>query len=210
MAKKELDQLLNQSQDLSVFDKPSNNEVSYSASATPNVSQRNITTFVMMDEFVPTNYEDLIRDFKKMIDTQKISVLQGLSWRIIKSKNKWVRRQTIIGLIVNDVLGLVNGDIQILLFNKNLMSHVLKLFLYISEDSYGRKVLFRNSGLYKELIDLIPETLKIKNYVCLDIILQILLNIWHSQEIFIELINLNIIYICINTLLTDENIIAND
>ena len=125
----------------------------------------------MMDEFVPTNYEDLIRDFKKMADTQKISVLQGLSWRIIKSKNKWVRRQTIIGLIVNDVLGLVNGDIQILLFNKNLMSHVLKLFLYISEDSYGRKVLFRNSGLYKELIDLIPETLKIQNYVCLDIIL---------------------------------------
>ena len=125
----------------------------------------------MMDEFVPTNYEDLIRDFKKMTDTQKISVLQGLSWRIIKSKNKWVRRQTIIGLIVNDVLGLVNGDIQILLFNKNLMSHVLKLFLYISEDSYGRKVLFRNSGLYKELIDLIPETLKIQNYVCLDIIL---------------------------------------
>ena len=96
-----------------------------------------------------------------MGDIQKISVLQGLSWRIIKSKNKWVRRQTIIGLIVNDVLGLVNGDIQILLFNKNLMSHVLKLFLYISEDSYGRKVLFRNSGLYKELIDLIPETLKI-------------------------------------------------
>ena len=132
MAKKELEELLNQSQDLSVFDKPSNNEVSYSASATPNVSQRNITTFVTLDEFVPTNYDDLIRDFKKMPDPQKISILQGLSWRIIKSKNKWIRRQTIIGLIINDVLGLVNGDIQILLFNKNLMSHVLKLFLYIS------------------------------------------------------------------------------
>ena len=141
--------MLNNSQDLSVFDKPSNNEVSYSASVTPNVSQRNITTYVTLDEFVPTNYQELIRDFKKMNDSQKIGILQGLSWRIIKSKNKVIRRQTIIGLIVNDVLGLVNGDVQVLLFNPTLMSYVLKLFLYISEDSYGRKVLFRNSGLYK-------------------------------------------------------------
>lgn len=91
----------------------------------------------------------LIRDFKKMGDPQKISVLQGLSWRIIKSKSKWIRRQTIVGLIVNDVLGLVNGDVQYLLFNKNLMGHVVKLFLFISEDSYGRAVLFGNGGLYK-------------------------------------------------------------
>jgi hypothetical protein len=140
---------LNQSQDISVFDKPSNNEVSYSASATPNLSQRNITTYVTIDEFVPTNYVALIRDFKNMPDNQKIQVLQGLSWRIIKAKNQAIRRQTIIGLIVNDVLGLVNGDIQILLFNKNLMIHVVRLFLFISEDSYGRKVLFRNGGLYK-------------------------------------------------------------
>lgn len=54
----------------------------------------------------------LIRDFKRMEDEQKIKVLQGFSWRIIKSKNKWIRRQTIVGLIVNDVLGLMNGDIQ--------------------------------------------------------------------------------------------------
>lgn len=91
-----------------------------------------------------------------MGDSQKISVLQGLSWRIIKSKSKWIRRQTIVGMIVNDVLGLVNGDVQYLLFNKNLMGHVVKLFLFISEDSYGRSVLFGNGGLYKELIDLIP------------------------------------------------------
>lgn len=51
--------------------------------------------------------------------------------------------------MVNDVLGIVNGDIQMLLFNKILMNHVVKLFLFISEDSYGRKVLFRNGGLYK-------------------------------------------------------------
>jgi hypothetical protein len=67
-----------------------------------------------------------------MPDPQKALVLQGFSWRIIKSRSKWIRRQTIIGLIVNDVLGLVNGDIQILLFNKELMLHVVKLFLFIS------------------------------------------------------------------------------
>lgn len=63
---------------------------------------------------------------------QQVKVLQGFSWRIIKSKNRWVRRQTIVGLIVNDVLGLMNGDIQSLLFNEKLMIYVLRLFLYIS------------------------------------------------------------------------------
>lgn len=99
---------------------------------TPNVSQRNLTTFVTLDEFIPTNYMALIHDFKKMPDKQKVSVLQGLSWRIIKSKNKWVRRQTIIGLVVNDVLGFVNGDIQLFMFNSALTFHVLQLFLFIS------------------------------------------------------------------------------
>lgn len=139
-----------------MFDKPSVNEISHSASFTPNISQRNITTFVSIDEFVPTNYLQLIKDFKRMNDEQKIRILQGFSWRIIKSKNKWIRRQTIVGLIVNDVLGLMNGDIQTLLFNEKLMYYVIKLFLYISEDLYGSKVLFRNGGLYKEIIDLIP------------------------------------------------------
>lgn len=108
---------MNQSQDLSVFDKPSINEISHSASFTPNISQRNLTTFVSLDQFIPTNYIMLIKDFKRMSDEQKIKILQGFSWRIIKSKNKWIRRQNIVGLIVNDVLGLMNGDIQTLLFN---------------------------------------------------------------------------------------------
>jgi hypothetical protein len=48
MTKKDVDELLNQSQDLSVFDKPSNNDASYSASVTPNLSQRNLTTYVTL------------------------------------------------------------------------------------------------------------------------------------------------------------------
>jgi hypothetical protein len=98
---------------------------------------------------VPTNYPLLLRDFKKMPEEQRIQILEGFSWRIIKSKNKWVRRQTIVGLIVNDFLGLMSGDIQGLLLSKALLYHVIKLLLYISEDSYGSKVLFRNGGLYK-------------------------------------------------------------
>lgn len=61
MVRKELDELMNQSQDLSIFDKPSVNEISQSASFTPNISQRNVTTFVSIDEFVPTNYVLLMR-----------------------------------------------------------------------------------------------------------------------------------------------------
>ena len=178
-----------------MFDKPSANEISCSASVTPNLSQRNLTTFVTLDEFIPTNYVALIRDFRKMADGQKVQVLQGLSWRIIKSRNKWLRRQTIVGMVLNDVLGLANGDIQLLMFNSALTLHVLQLFSFISEDSYGRRVLFRNMGLYKELLDLVPEVLKNTNYECLDLILSIIVNIWH------ELINLNIIDIYINSLL---------
>ena len=99
---------------------------------TPNLTQRNLTTHVMLDEFVTTNYVTLIRDFKKMSDPDKIEVVKGLSWRIIKAKNKWIRRQTIVALVVNDLLGLVNGDIQLLLFNQRLMEHVVRLFLLIS------------------------------------------------------------------------------
>lgn len=81
--------------------------------------------------------------------SDKIRVLQGFSWRIIKAKNKWIRRQTIVGLIVNDVLGLMSGDVQTLLFSGELQEYTIKLFLYMSEDRYGNLVLFRNGNLYR-------------------------------------------------------------
>lgn len=71
-------------------------------------------------------------------------------------------------------------------------------------------MLFRNGGLYKEIIDLIPEVLKQKNYTCLAVILEILENIWHNKEILLELINLNIINTCVNILLEDEQVRTND
>lgn len=40
--------------------------------------------------------------------------------------------------------------------------------------------------------------------------LEILENIWHNKEILLELINLNIIDICVNILLDDESIRTND
>lgn len=159
--KKQLDDLLSQSQDISIFDKPSVNELSsYSVSVTPTITQRNMTTFVSLDQFIPINYATLLRDFKKMPGDMKVKILQGFSWRILKSKDKTIRRQTIIGLLVNDLLGVMNGDIMDLLLDKQLMIHVLELFALITEDSYGYRVLFRNGGLYKQLVNLIPEILK--------------------------------------------------
>ena len=52
-----------------------------------------------------------------MPNEQKIKILQGFSWRIIKSKNKEIRRQIIVSLIMNDLLGLLNGEIQEIMFN---------------------------------------------------------------------------------------------
>jgi hypothetical protein len=83
---------MSQSQDISIFDKPSINELS-SYSATPNnFSQKNITTFVEIDEFIPTNYNMLKSDFQNMSIENKKLILQGFSWRLIRSKSKWLRR----------------------------------------------------------------------------------------------------------------------
>jgi hypothetical protein len=54
-----------------------------------------------------------------------VRVLRGLSWRIIKSKSRRVRRLTIAGLLSADFLGLMNGDIQPLLVGPGLTIHVV-------------------------------------------------------------------------------------
>ena len=82
----------------------------------------------------------------------KRRILQGISWRIIKSSDKGVRRQTIVGLIINDVLGFMSGDVIEILKNNEICTAMLELLMLISEDNYGRKVIFRNAGLYKDLI----------------------------------------------------------
>lgn len=210
MIRRELEELLNQSQDLSVFDKPSLHDASHSASFTPNLTQPNLTTYLAIDEFVPTDFVGLMRDLKRGGEELRVRVLQGFSWRIIKSRSKWVRRQSIVGLILNDVLGLMSGDIQLLLATPALLLPLLRLFLYISEDLYGSRVLFRNGALYKEILEVIPQVLAQKQYPCLALILEILENIWHSKEILLELIRLNVIDTCVNLLLEDPQVRASD
>ncbi len=60
-----------------------------------------------------------------MAEESKVRVLRGLSWRIIKSKSRRVRRLTIAGLLSADFLGLMNGDIQPLLVGPGLTIHVV-------------------------------------------------------------------------------------
>jgi predicted house-cleaning noncanonical NTP pyrophosphatase (MazG superfamily) len=145
-----------------------------------------------------------------MSDEAKIKIIRGFSWRIIKSKDKWIRRQTIIGLVVNDFLGLMTGDIMELLLNKSVIFYILELISFISEDSYGSKVFFRNGGLYKELVELIPEVIHDKNYDSLAKILQILESLSPNKEMIFELINLNIIDVYVSVLLEDEVVINNE
>jgi len=49
-------------------------------------------------------------------------------------------------------------------------------------------------------MELVPTVQSKKNYVCLNILLEILQNIWHSKEVLLELINLNIVDMCITLL----------
>lgn len=51
-----------------------------------------------------------MQDLKRGLLAQKKEILQGLTWRIIKSKSKTVRKQNIVGLFLNDTLGILTGD----------------------------------------------------------------------------------------------------
>lgn len=59
---------------------------------------------------MPINYAGIMQDLKRGLLAQKKEILQGLTWRIIKSKSKTVRKQNIVGLFLNDTLGILTGD----------------------------------------------------------------------------------------------------
>ena len=96
------DDLVSQSQDISIFDKPSINELSYSM--VPYTQKSNpfhyadFTGLMGVEDYLPTNYIAMKAHFKRSQNSEKESILNGLYWRIVRSKDKNVRRMNIIGM----------------------------------------------------------------------------------------------------------------
>ena len=110
-----------------------------------------------VEEYIPTDYTTMKAYFKRSQNHEKIPILNGLYWRIVRSKDRQVRRLNIIGIFKDDFLGLHSGDLDQLLASRHLMKPTLRLLQMISLDSYGRRVLFVNNHLHRDFVGLIHQ-----------------------------------------------------
>ncbi len=127
---------------------------------------------------------------------EKKSVLMGFIWRIIKSKDQSTRRENTIGLLLSDFLGVLSGEVTELLVSKPLMYSTLELLSYLARDSYGRKVLFKKARLHFDLVELVDDSLRSKNYSCLAKIIEIIQVLSPIVHYTTELIELGVINLC--------------
>jgi hypothetical protein len=119
-ANKKFDDLLNQSQDISVFDKPSVNELS-SFSVTPHTQKSILPSnhhAGCVDNYLPTDFVKLKSALKRGTPEERTSIINALYWRILKSKDKSIRKLNILGLLYHDVLGLKSADFSQMLAYK--------------------------------------------------------------------------------------------
>ncbi len=106
---KKFDDLISHSEDISIFDRPSISDMSYSMA--PH-SQKNLTQAAnVLEDYIPTNFEGLKQFLKKGNAQQKISIINGLYWRVLKSKNKEIRKLNTLGILHYDALGIRSGEI---------------------------------------------------------------------------------------------------
>jgi hypothetical protein len=73
-------------------------------------NNNNITSYVQIDEYVPTNFYRLNNDFMRMHEEDQRMILEGFCWRLIKAKNPQVRRMYCVGMIMGNFVGLGKKD----------------------------------------------------------------------------------------------------
>lgn len=114
-----------------------------------------MTGFINLEEYLPTNFEEMKRNFWKKDTNEKIIILNGLFWRVAKCKDLKSRRMNIIGILSHDLLGVQSGSIDELLAARQLMKPTLRLLNAISMDKYGRWVIFTNTHMYRDILALV-------------------------------------------------------
>lgn len=76
-----------------------------------------------------------------MKNQDKKNILEGLSWRLMRSRDCLVRKQNMIGIFVSDLLNIKNSGITQLLTYRELIKPTLQLLSCISQEKIGRKIL---------------------------------------------------------------------
>jgi len=73
-------------------------------------NNNNITSYVQIDEYIPTNFYKLNQDFLKLPEEDQWMVIEGFCWRLIKAKSRQVRRMYCVGMVSGNFVGLGKVD----------------------------------------------------------------------------------------------------
>jgi protein-tyrosine phosphatase len=191
---RKLEEMITQSQDISVFDRPSINELSYTMTQYTQKSRANgemEITSLGVEDYVPTDYFRLKEDLATASDPElSITILKGLIWRLLKSKDVRVRRLNIIGVLMHDTFGLRTGDMRELFAHSTLRMYTVRLMFYIGHDYYGRCALF-STELIKDIIQLLK--MHYRDEVLLSYGAPILQNLSVREDMKAEMIELDLV-----------------
>ncbi|CAD8055151.1 unnamed protein product [Paramecium sonneborni] len=158
----DFEDLINKSQDISLFEKASMAEQEISH-ITNNQQLPTPIKPIHVEEYVPLNYPKIIQLFTKSNNYQHVAnVLQALRWRITRAKNALQRRQVVVAYATHDIIGTHSKNIllaqYLILKSHNLIQcQTLKLLNALASDYHGRSYLTLNPTLIKFLVDLIKK-----------------------------------------------------
>ncbi|CAD8057801.1 unnamed protein product [Paramecium sonneborni] len=158
----DFEDLVNKSQDISLFEKASMAEQEISH-ITNNQQLPTPIKPIQVEEYVPLNYPKIIQLFTKSNNYQHVAnVLQALRWRITRAKNALQRRQVVVAYATHDIIGTHSKNIllaqYLILKSHNLIQcQTLKLLNALASDYHGRSYLTLNPTLIKFLVDLIKK-----------------------------------------------------
>ena len=87
---------------------------------------------------------------------EKKSVIQGISWRFLRSRDSIIRRQNIVGLFLTDFINFKNGGLAQLIGVKQLLKPTLQMISSMSLDAFGRKMII-DCQIHKDIISMLPH-----------------------------------------------------
>ncbi|CAD8145284.1 unnamed protein product [Paramecium octaurelia] len=167
-----LDELINKSQDISLFDRIT--QPDHDLSDLTN-QQQMMPIQQSIEEYIPLNYEKIIQLFTKNNNPVLVAtVLQALRWRITRARSALERRSVVVAYQTHDLIGTHQRNIalaQYLMMKSPqvIQCQTLKLMNALASDYDGRTYLTGNSQLIKLLIELIKkdqtDSIKRKNAI---------------------------------------------
>ncbi|CAD8158225.1 unnamed protein product [Paramecium octaurelia] len=167
-----LDELMNKSQDISLFDKVT--QPDHDLSDLTN-QQQMMPIQQSIEEYIPLNYEKVIQLFTKNSNPVLVAtVLQALRWRITRARSALERRSVVVAYQTHDLIGAHQRNIalaQYLIMKSGqiIQCQALKLMNALASDYDGRTYLTSNPQLIKLLIESIKkdqtDSIKRKNAI---------------------------------------------